>query len=1098
MTSAHVIRDLSYEVGFNSEAAAFEQQEELRDFVAGRLMAVADEVFSKLSKAEGEIIRIDRLEIDLGEIAPLSYYEEAERRFRDRLEEALRRRLHEIDGGTADAAEAVLPSAQRDIEIVLHFLVTGALPWNAPPLSGEALAALLLRVVAEQGRDLAEQLRKARDKAALSRRLAWQFEDPVPARIAAILEPGEIGFIEELTGRSEVFHQAARPKSESAPDSRRSLWEFTFAFLLENGGSRFNRHAYLRSVVRRMAAHWNMREADLVAELSGLLDKIEVQGSRLKLEMAELLAELFRAAPPPAIEPDDGPDAVERFEKALVAGDAAAMEALWAALMPGVRLQVGRILRRHGREVSVRRAMVWRLTLPTLRSIAALLEPVEIGFIEEVAGRPELFHQAAGQDGAAPPPERLLWEFTFAFLLEDSGSRFNRRAYLRSVVARMAAHYNLREADLVASLADLLAKIEAPGSRLRAEMSELLTDLRDAPATKPVSTRDSADRFERALLAGDIATLDALWRILTRGERRKVERLLRLHGRDAGLRRALAWRLAPPTLLAVAALLEPAEIGFIEEVIGRPELFHEAVGAPPERLLWELTFAYLLVERGSAFNRRAYTASLIRQMAAHHNMQFDDLLRALNAAIGEAGAVSPMAADLRALLRDLPVAPEPGPTAAAFLRSRDLQDRLLAAFKGGAADSAEQLAEMIEELRRDHPWQFQRLLRMLGVEAALRSASAKDILAHFSRRKKAAAAPEKPVVADIGAGDLDAWLSRGGPLTPAQRAGLAAFLERLSTRPDDAVLALLRGIAESPEKLRLFCAALPERQLARLLLLIAAPGAHRLLALGDMIIAASGAEIGKDGWQVLFAWLGDGEALSDSAFIERFLSWLARRAGTGDAATLAARVAARLRHEADPRGAELEARLKTLLDRPARKPEARKDEEQDYFQALMVGNAGLVLAGPYLPRLFAMTDLLEDGRFRDEGAAERGVHLLHYLVTASTHPPEPRLVLDKILCGLEPDAPVRREVDLTDREKSTADGLIEAMIAHWTAIGRTSVQGFRDSFLQREGRLQLTPAGFWQLVVQQRSFDMLLDRLPWGFKTLRHSWMNKAVHVEWR
>lgn len=1094
MTAAHVIRDLSYEVDFNSEAAAFEQQEELRDFVAGRLMAVADEVFSKLSKAEGQVIRIDRLEIDLGEIAPLSYYEEAERRFRERLEEALRRRLHEIGGGTADAAEAVLPSAQRDGEIILHFLVTGALPWNAPPLSGDALVELLLRVVAEQGRDLAERLRKARDKAALSRRLAWQFDDPVPARIAAILEPGEIGFIEEVTGRSEIFRQAARPKSESAPDSRRSLWEFTFAFLLENGGSRFNRHAYLRSVVRRMAAHWNMREADLVAELGGLLDKIEIPSSRLKLEMSELLAEL-RDAPPPAIEPDDGPDAVERFEKALVAGDAAAMEALWPALMPGVRLKIGRVLRRHGRDVSVRRAMVWRLTLPTLRSIAALLEPVEIGFIEEVAGRPELFHQAAGQDEATPPPERLLWEFTFAFLLEESGSRFNRRAYLRSVVVRMAAHYNLREADLVASLSALLAKIEAPGSRLRAEMSELLTDLRGAPEAEPVSARDAADRFERALLAGDIAAVDTLWQILTRGERRKVERLLRHHGRDAALRRALAWRLTPPTLRAVAALLEPAEIGFIEEVTGRPELFQEAVGVPPERLLWELTFAYLLVERGSAFNRRAYTASLIRQMAAHHNMQFDDLLRALNAVIGEAGAASPMAADLRALLRDLPATPEPGPSVAAVLRSRDLQDRLLAAFKGGKADGAEQ---MIEELRRDHPWQFHRLLRMLGVEAALRSASAKDILAHFSRRKKAAAAPREPAVMEAGAADIEAWLARGGGLTPAQRAGLAAFLERLSTRPDDAFLALLRGIAESPEKLRLFCAALPERQLARLLLLVAAPGAHRLLALSDMILAASGAEIGKDGWQALFAWLGDGEALSESAFIERFLSWLARRAGTGDAATLAARVAARLRHEADPRGAELEARLKKLLDRSDRKPEARKDEEQDYFQPLMVGNAGLVLAGPYLPRLFAMTGLLEDGRFRDEAAAERGVHLLHYLVTASTHPPEPRLVLDKILCGLEPDAPVRRELDLTEREKSTADGLIEAMIAHWTAIGRTSVQGFRESFLQREGRLQLTPAGFWQLVVQQRSFDMLLDRLPWGFKTLRHSWMNKAVHVEWR
>lgn len=1086
MSAAHVIRDLAFEIGFASEAEAFEQQEPLRDFVAGRLMSVADEVFSKVSPLDGEVIRIDRLDIELGEFAPLSYYEEAEKRFREKLEEALRLRLDEIGGGIAGAADSVLPASRRDVEIVLYFLVTGSLPWNAPALSGEALADLLLRVVAEQGRSLAERLRAVSDRAALSRRLAWQFDDPAPARIAAILEPGEIGFIEEVTGRADVFRQAGRRESETKADSRRVLWEFTFAFLLENGGSQFNRVAYLRSVVRRMAAHYNRNEADLAAELAALLDKLEASGSRLKAEMSDLLAGL-RSGPASAAEPRPGPDGADRFETALLAGDAPAMEAAWNALLPGTRLKAGRVLRRHGRNPSVQRALAWRLTLPTLRSVAALLEPLEIGFIEEVAARPELFHQAAGREEAQPPSERLLWEFTFAFLLEAGGSRFNRRSYLRNVVGRMAAHYNMREAELAASLAGLLDRIEAPGSRLRMEMSGLLADLRDAPEAPCPPGPDDADRFEWALLAGDMGAIEKLWPVLTLGERRKVERMLRYHGRDAALRRALTGHLDLPTLRSIAALLEPQEIGFIVEVTAQPEIFR----APPSpgRLLWELTFAYLLVERGSAFNRRSYTASLVRQMAAHHNMHFEDLLRAMNEAIGESGAAAPMAADLRALLRELPAAPESGPTAAAVLRSRDLHDHLLEILKGGGPDGKERAVGMIEELRRDHPWLFQRLLRTLGVEAALRNAAAGEILAHFARRKKPAVRQTSPANFD-----LEAWLLRGEPLAGAGRAGLAATLERLSARPDEAFLALLRKIADRPDKLRQLCVSLPERQLARLLLLVAAPGAHRLVALGDMILAASGAEIGREGWQVLFAWLGDGAALSDQAFVERFVSWLAHRSSVGDPASLAARMAARLRHEADPRGARLEARLRALSDRPA----AKAKDEKDYFQHLLVGNAGLVLAGPYLPRLFAMSGLIAEGRFRDEAAAERGVHLLHYLATGSTNPAEHRLPLDKILCGLEPDQPVRREIDLLDRDKEAADGLIEAMIAHWSAIGRTSVEGFRESFFLREGRLQLTPAGFWQLVVQQRAFDMLLDRLPWGFKTIRHSWMNKAVHVEWR
>ena len=119
------------------------------------------------------------------------------------------------------------------------------------------------------------------------------------------------------------------------------------------------------------------------------------------------------------------------------------------------------------------------------------------------------------------------------------------------------------------------------------------------------------------------------------------------------------------------------------------------------------------------------------------------------------------------------------------------------------------------------------------------------------------------------------------------------------------------------------------------------------------------------------------------------------------------------------------------------------------------------------------------------------------MVDETLQPPEHLLPLNKILCGLQPEIPVKRDIDLLQTEKDAVDGLLRAMIAHWTAIGNTSVRGLRESFLQREGRLRLTD-GAWQLLVQSRAFDMLLDRLPWGFKVTKHPWMNAAVYVEWR
>lgn len=38
----------------------------------------------------------------------------------------------------------------------------------------------------------------------------------------------------------------------------------------------------------------------------------------------------------------------------------------------------------------------------------------------------------------------------------------------------------------------------------------------------------------------------------------------------------------------------------------------------------------------------------------------------------------------------------------------------------------------------------------------------------------------------------------------------------------------------------------------------------------------------------------------------------------------------------------------------------------------------------------------------------------------------------------------------------------------------------------------------WYLDVDPGTFDMLLDSLPWSFSIIKHPWMERAVHVNWR
>jgi hypothetical protein len=75
--------------------------------------------------------------------------------------------------------------------------------------------------------------------------------------------------------------------------------------------------------------------------------------------------------------------------------------------------------------------------------------------------------------------------------------------------------------------------------------------------------------------------------------------------------------------------------------------------------------------------------------------------------------------------------------------------------------------------------------------------------------------------------------------------------------------------------------------------------------------------------------------------------------------------------------------------------------------------------------------------------------------------------------------------------------MLKAMIGEWPSLGQTSTEGIRKSFLQRQGELLLTNEG-WSLQVQPRSFDTLLDRLPWSCSVVLLPWMPLPLYVTWR
>ncbi len=177
----------------------------------------------------------------------------------------------------------------------------------------------------------------------------------------------------------------------------------------------------------------------------------------------------------------------------------------------------------------------------------------------------------------------------------------------------------------------------------------------------------------------------------------------------------------------------------------------------------------------------------------------------------------------------------------------------------------------------------------------------------------------------------------------------------------------------------------------------------------------------------------------------------------------------------------------------------KKDPERPpdlTIEPVYIANAGLVLIHPFLQRFFSLCKLLEKRKFKDEASAHKAVHLLQYIVAKDDKREEHQLVLNKILCGIPLSEPVDQTIVLTEEEKEICESLISGVVENWPILKKTSNDNFRVSFLRREGRLLEDEKG-WLLKVEERSFDMLLEKLPWSVSMFRLPWMEKMIQVEW-
>jgi hypothetical protein len=166
-------------------------------------------------------------------------------------------------------------------------------------------------------------------------------------------------------------------------------------------------------------------------------------------------------------------------------------------------------------------------------------------------------------------------------------------------------------------------------------------------------------------------------------------------------------------------------------------------------------------------------------------------------------------------------------------------------------------------------------------------------------------------------------------------------------------------------------------------------------------------------------------------------------------------------------------------------------------EGIVVRNAGLVLVNNYIPVLLERLGIVGNKTFLSLDDRTRAVHYLQYVVTGLRTTEEHLLPLNKVMCGLPLAHPVEDGIGISEEHHNIIEGLIIAMIGHWPSIGDNSVYGFRGNWLVRDG--VLTELGDkWELTVEKRAYDILLNKSPFSFSIIKYPWMDKPIHVSWK
>lgn len=1118
----HQIKSLLFDIIFDDERRAQELYDDIQRLHYRELEQVIcrclDEYIDK-----DKLVQMDSLELDLGTIN----YRELNPRMANMVYESLSEKLKEIFNGVNRSNRLTLSAPLSKLDALLHFLENGYLPWNVK----ENVTALLKHVLKEDSKVFAQRLKNIGAAVKVRNRIVARFDSGMVFKIIGLLAPRNQELIAQFHRQFVTLISRQQMVTLSRGNLEKTVWSFILNHLLLNAQPSVQMVGLIKGTLIQFSEKFQLSFTEILMLLtdefreskSGDLPKFKTIFSEISngfnfpdfqkikkqkrygrlsfTEKTQLLYELLSST---SANPNMGTlglsDLQQHFIQLLESEPKTIFE--WLKQPKESAIFINRMI-----------------SLFSFKPIFALIRSLEPSHYETIISYQQnliYFHQ---REPLAAVAEKAfsanLWDVIIHLLMTRSGSYFNQLNFLKNVIGQLSAHYNIDFYNLVERLQRIALQMSIKTSTMPVflhllgeiygehEQSNRQIKLKNEKLAQQKEAAQKEKKLDSQ--SNQLLTLEQHHRAAIVKYFQKLEQTNSLSMIRGYL--LVALKSKPKMLLHdlqkqknLGSIIERMVHDFDEQVIQKVikaiEPNHGALIVDYQKnilqanqkkqvlpssqtelsdALWTIILKMMLAKSSSKFNQKSFLKKLLIQTATHYNLDYGLLIDQLYSAIHIIDSSTSNYQLFIQLVQELQLEQESTSTdlelATESMNQNSISQEQNAKEQNTSAALlvGPRISESLVELIIRHDSKSTILLSERGfanIDEAIQHLILYQKASLISRLKKAPEVVLKQFIKKLPEPAFEVMIQASRTSYSHQiQELLTSFNLRLHQFGFSKRSALMQAIRE---KCLFYLLKQPSIDVRKII--------ASLETIIDQFHVPDAFFENNTHWNIP----ADGNLNENLSDLEQRLIREIEGQRLGKTKTTL----------------YLEEIMDVAKKATTKIPYSR-ERALEIGEDIFISNAGLVILNGYIFYFFQQCGYLgDDGQLIPE-KAHRAAVILQHVYDPGNEYGEEAMIMNKILCGLPVNEVLSTDIELSESEKTICDQMLDAIISHWKMVSNSSREGFRESWLQRDGKLTRKEK-HWELLVEQRAFDILLDYKPFTLSPVKFAWMKQPIKVNWR